>query len=129
MVLAELGSQIASALQKMTNSTVIDQQVVDQLLKEICGALIASDVNIKLIAQLRTNIRKNINLEEMASGINRRRAVQKAVTEEIMHLLDSNKKARPLKKGVPNVIMFVGKFCAKKKIPNKIEKKYQEKSY
>lgn len=108
MVLAELGSQIASALSKMTNSTVIDAQVVDQLLKEICNALIASDVNIKLIVQLRTNIRKNINFEEMASGINRRRAVQKAVTEEIIRLLDSGNKPRALKKGYPNVIMFVG---------------------
>lgn len=108
MVLADLGSQIASALQKMTNSTVVDEKVVDDLLKDICRALISSDVNAKLVFQLRTNIRESLNFSEMASGINKRRAVQKAVTEEIIKLLDSEKKPRAPKKGHPNVIMFVG---------------------
>lgn len=76
MVLAELGQSITSALRKMTNSTVIDDSVIDAMCKEICAALLQSDVNVKLVAGMRNNIKKRINLEEMAAGVNRRRVIQ-----------------------------------------------------
>ena len=115
MVLSELGQSITSALRKMTNSTVIDDAVVDELCKEICKALlmvrlsfaarakcrpvtsginvlnrvtintrptlvcvrcIQADVNVKLVQSMRANIKKRINLEEIASGVNRRKVIQ-----------------------------------------------------
>lgn len=108
MVLADLGSQITSAMQKMFKSDVVDQKVIDELLKEIGNALIQADVNFKLVMQLRSNIKNSIKLDELAGGINRRKVVQMAVTEEIIKLLDSGKKPVQPKKGQPNVIMFVG---------------------
>jgi signal recognition particle subunit SRP54 len=76
MVLAELGSSITNALRKMTASTLIDDAVIDEMCKEICKALLQSDVNVKLVAGLRNNIKKRINLEEMAAGINKRKVIQ-----------------------------------------------------
>ncbi len=57
MVLAELGSKITSAIRKMTNSSVVDEEVLTAMLKEICAALLESDVNVKLVLQLRANIK------------------------------------------------------------------------
>lgn len=108
MVLLEFGTKIASALQKMTKSTIVDEKVVDDLLKEIARALLDADVNVKLVFALRKNIKEKIKLDEMPAGINKRKAVQKAVTEEIIALLDSGKKPRQPKRGQPNVVMFVG---------------------
>lgn len=108
MVLLELGNRITSALRTMANSTIIDMSVVDDMLKEICNALVASDVNVKLVMQLRKNIRDSINLEEMASGINKRKMVQQAVFDELCKLLDSGNKPYQPVKGKPNVMMFVG---------------------
>jgi len=106
MVLLELGNRITSALRTMANSTIIDMSVVDDMLKEICNALVASDVNVKLVMQLRKNIRDSINLEEMASGINKRKMVQQAVFDELCKLLDSgNKPYQPVK--VQNLFFFV----------------------
>jgi len=106
--LLEFGTKIASALQKMTKSTIVDEKVVDDLLKEIARALLDADVNVKLVFALRKNIKEKIKLDEMPAGINKRKAVQKAVTEEIIALLDSGKKPRQPKRGQPNVVMFVG---------------------
>lgn len=126
MVLLELGSKITSALQKMTKSTVIDEKVVDELVSEIVRALLAADVNVKLVAGLRKNIKEKIKLDEMPAGVNKRKAVQKAVTEEIIKLLDSGKKPRQPRRGQPNVIMFVGSY-AKKTIISYYIKKLNEK--
>jgi len=76
MVLAELGNKITNALRNMANSTVIDKEVVDDMLKEIGNALMAADVEFKLVLKLRKNLSQKINLEEMAAGLNKRRLIQ-----------------------------------------------------
>lgn len=108
MVLGELGSQITSALRKMTTTTILDQSVIDAMLKEICFALIQADVRVTLVGQLRKDIQNRIKLAEIAPGVNKRKVVQKAVMEAICNLLDSGKQAPTFKKGKPNVVMFVG---------------------
>jgi signal recognition particle subunit SRP54 len=77
MVLAELGSTISKALHKITQSVLIDDSAIDAMLKEICAALIMADVNIKLIKLLKTNIKANLNFEELPSGINKRNYIKK----------------------------------------------------
>jgi signal recognition particle subunit SRP54 len=77
MVLAELGSQITRAIANMRNSTSINEAVLDEMLKEIGNALVAADVNIALVVKLRKNIKTAVNLDEMASGLNQRKIIQK----------------------------------------------------
>ncbi|KAA8494173.1 Signal recognition particle 54 kDa protein [Porphyridium purpureum] len=108
MVLNELGKKITSALRRMTNSTVIDEQALDDMLKEVSRALLEADVNVRIVAQLRTNVKKRVNLEELAAGVNKRKLIQKAVFEELCEMLDPGNKPVALKKGKPNVVMFVG---------------------
>lgn len=57
MVLGDLGRTITAAVQRFANSPVIDEDVLNDMLKEICAALLESDVNVKLVKQLRTNIK------------------------------------------------------------------------
>ena len=108
MVLAELGNRITAALRKMTSSTVLDEAVIDDMLKEICNALIASDVNFKIAMQLRNNIKNNITLEKLSEGADKRRIVRQTVFEEIKKMLDSGVQPYKPIKGKTNVIMFVG---------------------
>ena len=48
MVLAELGRKITNALHSLSKATVINEDVLNSLLKEVCSALLEADVNIKL---------------------------------------------------------------------------------
>ncbi|GBO14647.1 Signal recognition particle protein, partial [Araneus ventricosus] len=82
--------------------------VLDSMLKEICTALLEADVNIKLVKQLRENVRSVIDFDEMAAGLNKRRMIQSAVFKELIKLVDPGVKAWQPTKGKPNVIMFVG---------------------
>jgi signal recognition particle subunit SRP54 len=49
MVLVDLGRRLAGALQRMNKTLVVDESALDDCLKEICNALIESDVNVKYI--------------------------------------------------------------------------------
>jgi signal recognition particle GTPase len=51
-------------------------KVIDELLKEICTALISADVNAKLVLELRSNLKKTLALEEMSAGLNRRNVIR-----------------------------------------------------
>jgi signal recognition particle subunit SRP54 len=125
MVLAELGQKIAGALRSLATKTVIDQgnifscemmkdlcdddaESLDALIKEITTALLKSDVNIKVVSQLKKNIKAKVDLEELGSGVNKRRVIQKAIFDELCAMLDPGVKPFVPKKGRANVVMFVG---------------------
>lgn len=122
MVLAELGQKITGALRKMREATIVDQAVIDEMLKEICNALSLADVNLKMVMALRESIRKQLDLDSMATGLDRRRTANKVcfsftnnkvssiqvVFDELVKLLDPGVKPWKPQRGKANVIMFVG---------------------
>lgn len=57
MVLAELGRKITTALRSLNNATIINEEVLNAMLKEIVTALLEADVNIRLVKKLRENVR------------------------------------------------------------------------
>lgn len=108
MVLAELSQKITNALKKMGSSAVIDNSVIDELLKDICNALVEADVNIKTVFELRKRIKQSLNLEEMAAAVDKRRIVKKVVFDELVKMLDPGVQPWKPQRGKTNVIMFVG---------------------
>jgi signal recognition particle subunit SRP54 len=92
----------------MSNATVIDEQTVELMLKEIGNALIQADVAVNLVITLRKNIKNKIKLEEMAAGLNKRKIIKQAVFDELCELLDPGVKPYKPQKGKTNIIMFVG---------------------
>jgi len=88
MVLADLGRKITTALHSLSKATVINEEALNSMLKEICAALLEADVNIRLVKQLRENVRAVIDFDEMAGGLNKRRMIQSAVFKELVKLVD-----------------------------------------
>lgn len=57
------------------------------MLKEICTALLEADCNIRLVKQLRENVKAVIDFDEMAGGLNKRRMIQSAVFKELVKVV------------------------------------------
>ncbi|KAJ0007658.1 hypothetical protein Pint_30166 [Pistacia integerrima] len=108
MVLAQLGGSISRAIQQMSNATIIDEKVLNDCLNEITRALLQSDVQFKLVRDMQTNIKKIVNLDDLAAGHNKRKIIQQAIFNELCKMLDPGKPSFTPKKGKPSVIMFVG---------------------
>ena len=108
MVLQELGGKLTAALQKMQSVTVISEEVLDKMLKDIAAALLEADVNVRVVGQLRKAIKTRAALEEEVAGANRRKLIQRAVVDELVNIVDPGVQPHEVKKGKPNVIMFVG---------------------
>jgi len=108
MVLADLGRKLTAALHSLGKATVIDEDVLNAMLKDVCAALLEADVNIILVKRLRENVKKAIDFDEVAQGLNKRVIIQQAVFQELVKLVDPGIKPYQPKKGKANVIMFVG---------------------
>merc|ERR1719197_731964 len=108
MVLQELGQKITGAFRKLNQAPIIDDELLDEVLKDIAAALLHADVNVKYVSELRSNVKKRVLLETDAAGANKRKLIQKAVVEELVRLVTSDKQPYKLEKGSCNVIMFVG---------------------
>lgn len=111
MVLNELGSRLTKAVAALSQATFIDEKVLDNCCKEICTALLQADVNVKQVMNLRNGIKKRVNIEQLAAGLNKQRVIEKAVFDELCDMLDSgvaDPKKMELKKGKQSVVMFVG---------------------
>ena len=79
MVLAQLGGSISRAIQQMSNATIIDEKVLNECLNEITRALLQSDVQFKLVRDMQTNIKKIVNLDDLAAGHNKRKIIQQVI--------------------------------------------------
>lgn len=108
MVLTELGSQITDAFRKLQTASVVDDAVIEECLKDVIRALILSDINIRYLKDIKTNIKNNIEKNADIYGNNKKRLVQKYVVEELIKLLEGKKEGYVPKKGKRNVILFVG---------------------
>jgi len=79
MVLTELGSKLRTTLSKLHSTTVVTDDLLKSTLSEICRALIESDVNIKLVSQIKKNIKLKISMEgEEGGGGFKGKGIQKA---------------------------------------------------
>ncbi|KAK4536269.1 hypothetical protein CDCA_CDCA08G2294 [Cyanidium caldarium] len=108
MVLEALGSRIAGALRSMSAKTVMDEETLDEALKEIARALLEADVNVKQVSLLRRNIKAAVRWSELPPGANKRRIVQKAVFDELCRMLDPGEPPLSPERQRANVVMFVG---------------------
>jgi len=107
MVLGELGGRIAGAYRSLQQATVVDDAAVDACLKDICNALMQSDVNVRLVMGLRKGVKDSLASE---AAVNRRRVMQEAIFRELKRIVDPGVAPYKPKRGVDrgSVFVFVG---------------------
>lgn len=87
MVLADLGTRLRDALSSVESGS--DQEIL-AMIKDIVTALLESDVNIKLVARLRDNIKNKIKESDDKNPSHTRKRLQKIVFDELCELVDSH---------------------------------------
>ena len=90
----------------------MDDKLLDEILKEICNALMNSDVNIKYVMELRKTvslqIRQHMDKDDDNVANNLKRIILKIVVDELTRMLGSENQPYEFVRGKPNVVMFVG---------------------
>jgi signal recognition particle subunit SRP54 len=128
MVLAELGGKLRESLRKLQQTARGgssadggggNRELVNEVLADICRALIAADVNVRLVSQMRTAVLERIDQHtaKQQSGTTNTagstmidaKIVQRAVVDELTNLLSARStKPTVLKRGKTSIVLFVG---------------------
>ncbi|MFA0832933.1 MAG: signal recognition particle protein Srp54 [Methanobacterium formicicum] len=106
-MLGNLGKNLTNTMKKLAGMTIIDEEVVKEVIKDIQRALIQSDVNIKLVLNLSKTIDDRALNEKPPKGVTAKEHVIKIVYEELVHLLGDKAAEVEIDKK-PYKILFVG---------------------
>jgi len=87
MVLEKIGEGLRVALDKVTRAGLVDRAVVEELVKDIQRALLAGDVDVKLVFELTQKIKKRALDEKPQAGITAREHIIKIVYDELVSFL------------------------------------------
>ena len=116
MVLADLGRRLHQAFSDLQRQPTVDDASIDQLLKDVCAALLASDVNVRLVQKLRQDVKDEVRAllndkgkAETYSDAQRKNQVQRVMFDHLVKLVDPGEgtTTHRLEKGKQNVIMYV----------------------
>ncbi|MBI2129752.1 signal recognition particle protein [Candidatus Woesearchaeota archaeon] len=109
MVLDSLGSALRNTLQKITKALFVDERLINELIKDIQKALLAADVNVKLVFDLTKKIKERALKEEAPSGLTKKEYLIKIVYDELANFLGGEGAKIDITKR-PFKIMLVGLF-------------------
>ncbi len=83
----DLGEGIRKALARITGAHVVDEETVNELVKELQRTLISHDVNVQLVFSFTKTIKKRVIEEKPIAGQTVREHVIKIVYDELVKLL------------------------------------------
>ena len=98
MVLADLGRKLNAALSSLNRAPIVDEKVLDAILKEVCAALLESDVNVKLVASLRQKVKAKVKTVLEGGADKGKEGNRKSVVQKVfwaMHGLQLTHDPRP----------------------------------
>src|SRR3989338_4388420 len=109
MVLDKLSSSLKDTLSKIANAFFIDDKLINELIKDIQRALLQADVNVKLVFDLTSGIKKRAMDEKLPSGLTKKEQLINIVYEELVRFLGGEGEKIEIEKK-PFKVLLVGLF-------------------
>ncbi len=110
MVLEKLGSSLKNVLKRIAGAGLVDEKLIDEIVKEIQRALLQADVNVKLVFDLTKQIKERALKEKAPAGVTQKEHLVKIVYEELVKFLGDEKAEIKISAKKPFKIMLVGLF-------------------
>ena len=103
-----LGKSLNSALKRLFGASVIDEDLVKELVKDIQRALLVADVDVNLVMGITKRVEKQALDENLPRGVSRREHIVKVVWDTLAYFLGERAVPLTINPGKPNLVMLVG---------------------
>ncbi len=126
MVLDSLAKSLREALKKINRSSLVDDRLVEEIVKEMQRALLMADVDVSLTLEITNNVEKRAKGEPVPKNSNPRNHLIKVIYEELLRILGKPREFH-IK---PATLMLVGLYGqGKTTSAGKIAKFYMKHGY
>jgi len=130
MVLDKLSNSLKETLKKIARAVLVDEKLIDELIRDIQRALLQADVNVKLVFELTKEIKNRALKEKTPKNISQKEYLIRIVYEELVKFLGEEKSEIKITKKKPFKIMMVGTFGnGKTTTIGKLAKYYSKRGY
>jgi signal recognition particle subunit SRP54 len=107
MALERFGDSLKQTFRKIARMGTVDREAVELVVKDLQRALIQADVDVSMVAELSSGIRKSVLEARPPSGITVREHFVKVLYDELVSFLGAEKGELDLK---PQRILLIGLF-------------------
>ncbi len=108
MVLDNLGKALNNALKRVLGASVVDEKLVNELVRDLQRALLTADVEVSLVMKISEEVRKRALEQKLPRGVSRREHVVKVVYDSLAQILGEKPKQLNITPGQFNLIMLIG---------------------
>lgn len=108
MAFDSLSSRLQMGLRRLTGKGKLNENDIDEMLREVRLSLLEADVNYKVVKKFLANIKEKAMGEEIMKGLNPGQQVVKIVREELKRTLGDEKVDLNVKPSGMTVVMAVG---------------------
>jgi signal recognition particle subunit SRP54 len=130
MALESLSKALSGALSKVSRSSVVDRDIIKEVVKDIQRALLMADVNVQLVLEVTKTIEKRALEEKVPPGVSRKEHIIRIVYEEITKFLGETSEKVRLKSSGTSVLLMVGiQGSGKTTTTGKLARYYQKKGF
>jgi signal recognition particle subunit SRP54 len=126
--LESLGKSLREAVKKLLGKSIVDEEAVKELIRDLQRVLLQSDVNVKLVFELSKKVEERALKEVLPPGISRKEHIIKVLYDELTKVLGEKPAEIDFAKEKKKVVMLVGiQGSGKTTGAVKIAKFYQKK--
>ncbi len=132
MAFENLTSRFQMALRRITGKSTLNENDIDQMMKEVRLSLLEADVNYKVVKEFTDDVKQQAYGERILKGLNPGQQVVKIVNDELTKLMGDKATGLNLKETGVTVMLMVGLQGAGKtttagKLANYIRKNHDKK--
>ena len=106
MVLDSLAKSLRDALKRINKSSLVDDRLVEEIVKEMQRALLMADVDVSLTLEITNNVEKRAKEEPVPKNSNPRNHLIKIIYEELLRILGKPREFHVR----PSTLMLVGLY-------------------
>ncbi|MFX0091321.1 MAG: signal recognition particle receptor subunit alpha [Candidatus Hodarchaeota archaeon] len=103
-----LGKSLRAIISKVRRASLVDEELVKELVVELQRSLIQADVNIELTLHMTEEVKKKVLSQQLPPGVSRRELTIKTIYDELTKLLGTKHAPLQIDPNQTNIFMFIG---------------------
>jgi signal recognition particle subunit SRP54 len=128
-MLDSLREGLQAAVKRLVGSTIVDEKVVKEFIRDLQRALIQADVNVKIALEVTERVQKRALEEKPPGGVTRKDQVVSILYEELAHLLGGEGSMHLPKDKLSVVVMLGVQGSGKTTTAAKMARFYSKRGY
>ena len=129
-MLDSLGSSLRKTIMKIRGAPIVDENLINELMKDLENALLGADINLDLALNMCDEVRTKALKDNIPPGLSRRDYTLKVIYDELTNLLGKKHDPLRLNPNEKSILLLIGiQGSGKTTVIGKLANYYQKRGF